>query len=34
MQDKDKYEKIYNRYLKNEAQSAVANATRGGKNLP
>jgi glutathione S-transferase len=28
------YEEIYQRYLKNEAQSEVAKATRGGQNLP
>jgi glutathione S-transferase len=28
------YEEIYGRYLRNEAQSEVAKATRGEKDLP
>lgn len=32
--DDEYYEEILGRYLRNEAQSEVAKATRGGKNLP
>lgn len=32
--EEDKYEHVYGRYLRNEAQSEVAKATRSGAVLP
>lgn len=34
LSDEDKYEQVYGRYLRNEAQSEVAKATRSGGVLP
>jgi glutathione S-transferase len=33
-QERQHYEEIMGRYLRDEAQSEVAKATRGGKDLP